>query len=278
MPELPEVETVRSALHARLAGRRLVAVDLRRPDLRIPFPPRFAERLSGRRLERLGRRGKYLLWRFDGGLVLLAHLGMSGRLVLRSGPLGAPAAHEHAVLSFEDGAVVALRDPRRFGLMTLAEEGVLAAHPLLAGMGPEPLEDGFDAAYAAAAFRGRSASVKAALLDQRVVAGLGNIYVCESLHRAGIHPARPAGSLRPARTSRLVAAVRSVLRDAIAAGGSSLRDYTQASGELGLFQHQWAVYGREGRPCGACRAGERCQVRRRSDGGRSTFWCPRRQH
>lgn len=280
MPELPEVETIRSALHARLAGRRLASVDLRRRDLRIPFPPRFAARLAGRRLERLDRRGKYLLWRFEGGLVMLAHLGMSGRLLLRGAEDGAapePAPHEHAVLRFEDGASVALRDPRRFGLMTLAEEAELPAHPMLAEMGPEPLEDGFDAAYVAAAFRGRAVSVKAALLDQRLVAGLGNIYACESLYRAGILPTRPAGSLRAPRTVRLVAAVRSVLRDAIEAGGSSLRDYTQASGELGYFQHQWSVYGRAAAPCTDCHPGARCRVRRSTQGGRSTFWCPRRQ-
>lgn len=277
MPELPEVETVRAGLDERLAGRVLEAVEQRRRDLRIPFPPRFAARLRGRRLDRVGRRGKYLLWHFAGGPVLIAHLGMSGRWVLRGAATGPPPPHEHVVLTFAGGAVACYRDARRFGLMTLAAEADLAAHPLLADMGPEPLTPAFDGTVLARAFRGRRAPVKSLLLDQRVVAGLGNIYACEALFRAGIAPDRAAGRLRARRTDRLAGAVREVLADAIAAGGSSLRDYVQTSGELGYFQAQWRVYGREGQPCGRCRAGARCRVRRAVQGGRATFWCPRWQ-
>lgn len=282
MPELPEVETIRAGLQARLAGRVLSRVDQRRKNLRIPFPPRFADRLEGLRLEGVGRRGKYLLWHFAGGRVLIAHLGMSGRMVIRDGGFPAPDPpdpdpHEHVVLEFAGGVSVAYRDPRRFGLMTLADEANLEAHPLLAQMGPEPLGPGFDGAVLSRAFRGRRAPVKALLLDQRVVAGLGNIYVCEALFRAGVAPHRAAGKLRAPRTRRLAEAVQRTLTDAIDAGGSSLRDYVQASGELGYFQNQWKVYGREGQPCGSCRAGARCRVQRMAQSGRSTFWCPRRQ-
>jgi formamidopyrimidine-DNA glycosylase len=278
MPELPEVETVRAGLEARLKGRVLATVDQRRPDLRIPFPDGFKARLEGRLLAKVGRRGKYLLWRFSGSTVLISHLGMSGRLVVRNGDARSePEPHEHVVLGFRGGLSVAFRDPRRFGLMTLAGEHELGKHPLLAGLGPEPLEDGFDGPTLAAALHGRRTSIKAALLNQRIVAGLGNIYACEALFRAKIAPDRTAGSIRGSGAGRLAAAIRLVLADAIQAGGSSLRDYVQASGELGTFQHQWAVYGKVGEPCGACRPGGRCRVMRMVQGGRSTFWCPRRQ-
>ena len=282
MPELPEVETVRAGLQARISGRVLSRVDLRRKDLRIPFPPRFRERLEGQRLESVGRRGKYLVLRFDGGPALIAHLGMSGRMIVREGgdpPPNSPGSdpHEHVLLQFTGGVSVAYRDPRRFGLMTLAEEDELMSHPLLATMGPEPLGVGFNGTVLLRAFRGRRASVKALLMDQRVVAGLGNIYVCEALFRGGIAPAHAAGRLRAPRVERLAGAVQGVLTDAIAAGGSSLRDYVQVSGGLGYFQQQWKVYGREGRPCGSCRARARCRVERIVQSGRSTFWCSRRQ-
>lgn len=278
MPELPEVETVRAGLEARLNGRVLATVDQRRPDLRIPFPDGFKARLEGRLLASVGRRGKYLLWRFSGGTVLISHLGMSGRLVVRNGDARPePEPHEHVVLGFRGGLSVAFRDPRRFGLMTLAGEHELDKHPLLGRLGPEPLEDGFDGPTLAAALHGRRTSIKAALLDQRIVAGLGNIYACEALFRAKIAPDRAAGSVRGAGAGRLATAIRLVLTDAIQAGGSSLRDYVQTSGELGTFQHQWAVYGKVGESCGACRPGGRCRVERMVQGGRSTFWCPRRQ-
>lgn len=277
MPELPEVETVRRGLAAAVLGKRLTTVEQRRKDLRVPFPPGFVQRLSGRRLEELDRRGKYLLWRFDDGTVLLAHLGMSGRMVVRHGAAAA-ANHEHVAFRFEDDTWVTFSDPRRFGLMTLTTAAEATQHPLLAGMGPEPLDAAFDAAYLARAFHGRKAPLKNALMDQRLIAGLGNIYVCEAMFRARLSPSRPAGSLKKPAIAALVAAIKAVLTDAIAAGGSSLRDYRRASGELGLFQHRWAVYGREGQKCPDCKPGWRCTVERSVQGGRSTFACPRLQH
>ena len=275
MPELPEVETVRLGL-ARVVGSVLAGVEQRRRDLRIPMPARVGARLIGRRLEAIDRRGKYLLWRFSGGPVLIVHLGMSGRLVLRDGPRPAER-HEHVVLTFAGGVTVAYHDPRRFGLMALTTAAAAPAHPLLAAMGPEPLSDEFDGPRLAAALKGRKAPLKSALLDQRMVAGLGNIYVCEALYRARLSPQRAAGTLRPAAAARLAQAVKSVLSDAIAAGGSSLRNYVQASGELGYFQHRWAVYGREGERCPGCSPNARCRVRRVTQGARSTFFCPRIQ-
>jgi formamidopyrimidine-DNA glycosylase len=276
VPELPEVETVRRGLAAAVLGKRLTVVEQRRKDLRVPFPAGFVQRLSGRRLEDIARRGKYLLWRFDDGTVLLAHLGMSGRMTVRHGAAPA-AAHEHVAFRFADDTWVTFCDPRRFGLMALTTATDAAQHPLLAGMGAEPLDDAFDAAYLAAVFKGRKAPLKNALMDQRLIAGLGNIYVCEAMFRAGLSPFRAAGSLTKAGIAALVVAIKTVLTDAIAAGGSSLRDYRRASGELGLFQHRWAVYGREGEKCPRCRPGWRCRVERSVQGGRSTFYCPRLQ-
>lgn len=276
MPELPEVETVRTGLAAAVQGKRLVDVQQRRKDLRVPFPQGFVERLRGRRLVEVARRGKYLLWHFDDGTVLLAHLGMSGRMMVRQGA-APPASHEHVAFRFDDDTWVLFSDPRRFGLMTLTTTAEAAQHPLLAAMGPEPLEDSFDTEYLARVFRDRKAPLKNALMDQRLIAGLGNIYVCEAMFRAGLSPFRAAGSLRKPAVARLVAAIKAVLHDAIAAGGSSLRDYRRASGELGLFQHRWGVYGREGQKCPGCRPGWRCTVEREVQGGRSTFYCPRLQ-
>ena len=277
MPELPEVETIRAGLQARIAGRILEGIALRRTDLRIPVPRGFVRTLRGRRAGNVDRRGKYLLWHFDGAVVLIAHLGMSGRLVVRDGPPPPPEPHEHAVFSFAGGATVAFRDPRRFGLLTLTTEDDLHRHPLLRALGPEPLGDGFDGPALAAALQGRRAPLKASLLDQRLVAGLGNIYVCEALFRAGLDPARESGTVRGTRAGRLAESVRGVLTEAIAAGGSSLRDYVGASGELGYFQHRFAVYGHEGDPCPACRPRARCRVQRTVQSGRSTFFCPRHQ-
>ncbi len=277
VPELPEVETVRAGLAAKLLGRRLAHVELRRKDLRVPFPSGFAKRLEGRRLIDAGRRGKYLLLTFDDETVLLAHLGMSGRMVLHQGPPEKPKLHEHVAFRFDDDVSVAFSDPRRFGLMLLTTVAEAPQHPLLAAMGPEPLGPDFHAAYLAEEFSGKRAPLKNALMDQRVVAGLGNIYVCEALYRAGLSPDRAAESVRPRAIAGLVAAVRAVLTDAIAAGGSSLRDYVQASGELGYFQDRWSVYGREGERCPGCKPGARCRVQRVTQGGRSTFFCPRRQ-
>jgi formamidopyrimidine-DNA glycosylase len=274
MPELPEVETVRRGLALRMTGRRIVQAEFRRPDLRRPFPPELAERLRGSQIGALGRRGKYLLIELDGDGLLLLHLGMSGRITASAA--GSPAAlHDHVVLSLDDGTVVTFNDPRRFGLMDYLRRSEAPRHPLLAGLGPEPLGPDFNASYLAGKLAGKMAPIKSALLDQRVVAGLGNIYVCEALYRARLSPRRLAGTIGRGRAERLVAAIRAVLDEAIEAGGSSLRDYVQANGELGYFQHRWAVYGREGEPCPGCDCSE--GVRRIVQSGRSTFFCAKRQ-
>ncbi len=246
---------------------------MRRPDLRRPFPPALAERLDGARIGALGRRGKYILIELDADGLLLLHLGMSGRVT--AGPAAPAARHDHVVLTLDDGTVIRFNDARRFGTLDYLRRDEADRHPLLAGLGPEPLEPGFDGAYLAARLAGRLTPIKAALLDQRTVAGLGNIYVCEALYRAGLSPRRLAGSIGRVRAERLAAAIRSVLTEAIAAGGSSLRDYVQADGELGYFQHHWAVYGREGEPCPGCDCAE--GVRRIAQSGRSSFYCARRQ-
>lgn len=276
MPELPEVETVVRGLALRLAGRRLVRLELRRPDLRLPLPPGLAGLIEGRRIERIGRRAKYILVHVAGGGVLIAHLGMSGRLVL-SGQGGAPplGPHDHVVFTFDDGTVLRFNDARRFGLLDHTTEERLSEHPLLAHLGPEPLGNAFNGPTLAAALAEKRTPLKAALLDQRVVAGLGNIYVSESLFWAGLSPRRMAATVAGGRAERLAAAIRAVLERAIAAGGSSIRDYVQASGELGYFQHQWAVYGKEGLSCPACRCAG--GIRRIVQGGRATFYCAKRQ-
>lgn len=277
MPELPEVETVCRGLAAAVAGRRIVRVEARRPDLRWPLPARFGARLAGHRIDAVGRRGKYILIRLDRGLVWMVHLGMSGRFLVipPDGERGPDAAHDHVVARLDDGTSLRFNDARRFGMMDLVAESALARHRLIAGLGPEPLGNGFDAAVLGAALEGRHTTIKAALMDQRVVAGLGNIYVCEILYHAGISPRRGARNVSGRRLERLVRAIREVLRQAIAAGGSSLRDYVQASGELGYFQHRFAVYDREGEPCPACDCGH--AIRRIVQSGRSTFYCAKRQ-
>jgi formamidopyrimidine-DNA glycosylase len=274
MPELPEVETVRRGLALCMTGRRIVRAELRRPDLRRPFPPMLADRLQGARIGALGRRGKYLLIELDDSGLLLLHLGMSGRITAGAAEL-APAPHDHVVLTLDDGTIVRFNDPRRFGLLDYLDRGSAATHPLLAGLGPEPLEPGFDGAYLGRALAGRMTPIKSALLDQRIVAGLGNIYACEALYRARLSPRRLAATVAGGRAARLAAAIRDVLGEAIEAGGSSLRDYVQTNGELGYFQHRWAVYGREGEPCPGCDCAE--GVRRISQAGRSTFFCAKRQ-
>jgi formamidopyrimidine-DNA glycosylase len=274
MPELPEVETIRRGLALKMTGRKIVRAELRRPDLRRPFPPMLDRRLTGARIGALGRRGKYLLIELDDDGTLLLHLGMSGRITASSESVE-NQRHDHVVLTLDDGTVVRLNDARRFGLLDYLRRGEEAIHPLLAGMGPEPLEPGFDGRYLARTLAGKLTPIKAALLDQRIVAGLGNIYVCEALYRAGISPRRLAGTVAGARAVKLATAIRAVLNEAIEAGGSSLRDYVQADGELGYFQHRWAVYGREGEPCPACDCAE--GVRRIVQSGRSTFFCAQRQ-
>lgn len=265
-------------LCARLEGRRIVRAETHRAGLRRPFPPGLAERLTGAVVSGFRRRAKYMLMRLDGGTSVLLHLGMSGRMLLTP-EAGAPSArHEHLTLVTDENWRVAFIDPRRFGLVDLVASDAEDAHPLLAGLGPEPLEPGFTVKVLAAGLAGRRSPVKAALLDQTVVAGLGNIYVCEALFRARIDPRRLAGELGRAELRRLVAEIRAVLTEAIAAGGSSLRDYVKPSGELGYFQHGWKVYGREGERCERCPGPPQCEgIARISQGGRSTFLCRRTQ-
>ncbi len=278
MPELPEVETVRRGLAPVMEGQVIAQADVNRPDLRWPFPPDMAARLSGQRVERLRRRSKYILCDLGSGETLLIHLGMSGRMLISGDPLGrfvhdhpAPEKHDHVVLHMASGARVTFNDPRRFGAMDLMPTDDAEAHPLLAAIGPEPLGNDFHEQHLVTALHGRAMPIKSALLDQRIVAGLGNIYVCESLFRAGIHPARKAGRISAARIASLVPIIRQVLRDAIEAGGSSLRDFRQADGELGYFQHAFDVYGREGAPCRTPGCGG--TVRRIVQSGRSSFYC-----
>jgi formamidopyrimidine-DNA glycosylase len=321
MPELPEVETVRQGLEPVMRGRRFVHVTQRRKDLRFPLPERFAERLTGRKVERLDRRAKYILIHLDGAEVLAVHLGMTGRFSVKlprtssprkrgegrqlaPAPATAPhpnplptegwgegtqlgdytyehghdAKHDHLVFEMSGGARVTFNDARRFGYMTLIPEKDLASDAFFRGLGVEPLGADLDPAYLARRALGKKTDLKAFLMDQRIVAGLGNIYVCEALFRADLSPFKPAARLatrtgRPTpAAARLVPAVKAVLQDAIRAGGSTLRDYKRADGSVGAFQNEFQVYGREGEPC--ARRGCRGIVRRKTQGGRSTFYCP----
>lgn len=290
MPELPEVETVVRGLQPVLEGRRIAAVEQRRKGLRFPFPADFAARLTGKRVLGLTRRAKYILGSIEGGDCLLIHLGMTGRFTVLAKSAAARnpgefhfaeaagkngnGPHDHVVFSLEDGTRVVYTDPRRFGMMDLFAESQAASHKLLKDIGVEPLGNGLNAALLARAFRGKQAPLKAALLDQRIIAGLGNIYVCEALHRAGLSPTRQAATL--ARGSRidprletLVRQIRDVLTEAIAAGGSTLQDFAHTDGSQGAFQQRFAVYGREGEPCGSCGS----PIRRLVQSGRSSFYC-----
>ncbi|MBM3568542.1 MAG: bifunctional DNA-formamidopyrimidine glycosylase/DNA-(apurinic or apyrimidinic site) lyase [Alphaproteobacteria bacterium] len=275
MPELPEVETVCRGLRPLLVGRRIAACELGRHGLRIPFPKGLARDLAGCRIEAVERRAKYILMRLDSGRTLIAHLGMSGRMTVAAPPLPARGKHDHFRLVLDDGRGVTLNDPRRFGLVALAASAELNRHALFRHLGPDPLTPEFTPRLLAARLAGRRTAVKLALLDQRIVVGVGNIYASEALFRAGISPKRAAGRCLGDRAAALAAAIRQVLRDAIAAGGSSLRDYVQADGELGYFQHRFAVYDRAGQPCPGCDCGG--AVKRLVQGGRSTFYCPARQ-
>lgn len=286
MPELPEVETVRRGLAPAMEGQIITRADIRRDGLRWPFPTNMGARLTGRRVLQLRRRSKYILADLDSAETLIIHLGMSGRMTVSG--LHAPHVpgrfhhdhpalekHDHVVLDMDSGARATFNDPRRFGAMDLCATATADAHPLLASLGPEPLGNSFDAAYLAARLHGRKMPIKAALLDQRIVAGLGNIYVCEALFRAGISPTRAAGRISHPRIDALTDAIRATLIEAIDAGGSSLRDYRQADGALGYFQHSFKVYGRERAACTA----EGCTgtIRRIVQSGRSTFYCPKCQ-
>jgi formamidopyrimidine-DNA glycosylase len=278
MPELPEVETVMRGLRARLQGRRIVRATVHRPDMRWPFPADLVKRLTGVRVENFRRRAKYILMRLGSGESLLIHLGMSGHLVLDQAAPNRPTLHEHFVLETDDGWRLGFVDPRRFGSVDLVPTAAEDSHRLLAELGPEPLADDFTPERLAGLLDGRRTPIKAALLDQRTVAGLGNIYVCEALFRSRISPQRSAHTIAGARSLRLVPAIKETLVEAIAAGGSSLRDYVQPDGELGYFQHAWKVYGREGEPCERCPGKPVCRgIRRTVQSGRSSFYCPRTQ-
>jgi formamidopyrimidine-DNA glycosylase len=282
MPELPEVETVRRGLEPVLVGARLTRVRQNRPDLRFPFPDRFVERLEGAVVQRIDRRAKYLLAALDTGETWVTHLGMTGRFTLDGAQLGefeeaAPVAGKHEHLSLcavhdEVSTRVGFADARRFGFMGLIATDHVAAHPWFAHLGPEPLGNGFSGLHLAEAFAGKTQSIKVSLLDQRIVAGLGNIYICEALYRARISPLTPAGRLSRPRLERLAGVVRDVLTEAVAAGGSTLKDFANADGGRGYFQHRFDVYGREGKPClgGGCTG----VVKRLVQAGRSTFYCP----
>ena len=295
MPELPEVETVRRGLQPVMEGARIVSVETRRPDLRFPFPPDFSKRLSGKKIVSLGRRAKYLTAEIEGGPLLICHLGMSGSFRIEAeGAASTPgdfyhqrskaASHDHVVFHLASPrgkkSKVVFNDPRRFGFMLFADAN--NEHPMLAALGVEPTGNALDGKLLTDLLRGRKAPLKAALLDQTLIAGLGNIYVSEALWRAGLSPRRAAGTIAPAngkagaRAEKLATAIRSVIADAIDAGGSSLRDYVHADGSLGYFQHSFSVYDREGEPCrkGGCTG----TISRIVQSGRSTFYCPVCQH
>jgi formamidopyrimidine-DNA glycosylase len=291
MPELPEVETVRRGLMPVMRGARIDKVELRRADIRFPFPEAFAKRLTGRRIVEVSRRAKYLLFQLDSGETLIVHLGMSGSFRMEKTTVSTPGKfhherskdpkHDHVVLVLDNGWLITYNDPRRFGFMDLAPTEALAKHPRLRGLGAEPLAPEFDAHCLAKLFAGSRTSLKAGLLDQKRIAGLGNIYVSEALFRAGLSPSREASILADARGAptraavAVVEAIRNVLEEAVEAGGSTLRDHRQANGELGYFQHVFKVYDREGLPC----VRERCRgiVARITQSGRSTFYCSKCQ-
>ena len=280
MPELPEVETVARGLAMRLEGRVLTRVEQRRANLRMPFPERLVERLTGRRVISIRRRAKYILITLDDDGVVIAHLGMSGRMVIGTLPeVSPPGPHDHFIMETDDGAQVRFNDARRFGLLVMSHAAEIERHPLLAGIGPEPLGNAFSAPILSERLAGRMTPIKAALLDQAVVAGLGNIYVSEALFWAGINPKRNAATVAGKPTEKLVPAIRQVLTEAIAAGGSTLRDYVQSSGELGYFQKQFAVYGRAGEACPGCTCdlAKTGGIQRIVQAGRSSFYCEKRQ-
>ena len=278
MPELPEVETVKAGIAPVMTGQVIALAEVNRPDLRWPFPENMADRLTGRRVLGLRRRSKYILVDLDSAETLLIHLGMSGRMLVSGAAQGAfyhphpaPAKHDHVVLHMDGGARIPFNDARRFGAMDLMPTATQEDHWLIRDLGPEPLGNGFDETYLVARLKGRNTPIKSALLDQRIVAGLGNIYVCEVLFRAGIDPRRKAGQIAARRVASLVPLIRDVLHEAIAAGGSSLRDYRQSDGELGYFQHGFQVYDREGAPCVTPDCGH--PISRIVQSGRSSFFC-----
>jgi formamidopyrimidine-DNA glycosylase len=278
MPELPEVETVMRGLMAAMKGRSIKTVTLHRAGLRHPFPKTLSA-IKDLKILHLTRRAKYMLLALSNGQSMILHLGMSGRMTILNGDPRAKETHDHMTLLLDDGTRIVFNDPRRFGIVDLAETSNILSHRFFAHLGPEPFDDAFSAAYLAEKCAGKKTSIKIALMDQRIVVGIGNIYAAEALFESGIDPQCAAGDVSKSQLKKLVAAVRGVLQKAIAAGGSSLRDYVQASGDLGYFQHQWAVYGREGAACKGCTCDiqKTGGVRRITQGGRSTFYCPRKQ-
>lgn len=275
MPELPEVETVRRGLQPALEGRVIGKATAFRPDLRFPLPANFAENITGKRVISVDRRAKYLLIRLEGGLVMLSHLGMSGRYRIYNDTPPALERHDHLELVTDKGVVIRYNDPRRFGILDLFAEDQVATHKLLASLGPEPLSNVFDGKTLSENLGEKRSAIKVAILDQRVVSGVGNIYASEALYRAGISPRRTARTVKGGRAEKLATAIRDVLNDAIAAGGSSLRDHRQTSGELGYFQHSFKVYGRGGEICSNEGCGQ--TIRHFVQGGRSTFYCAKCQ-
>ena len=288
MPELPEVETVMRGLEPVMMGQKIRYADIRRPDLRWPFPENMSQRLTGTTITGLHRRSKYILCDLDSGETLLIHLGMSGRMTISHAEkesedlLGnfqykpsTPAKHDHVILDMIDGARISFNDARRFGAMDLIETQKLFDHKLIKSLGPEPLGNKFNTLYLHSELKGKSASIKAALLDQRIVSGLGNIYVCESLWRAGINPKRLSGKISRKKIDVLIPIIRDVLQEAISAGGSSLKDHRQTNGDLGYFQHSFAVYGREGKKCNSPDCSE--LIKRIVQSGRSSFYCAKCQ-
>lgn len=273
MPELPEVETVRQGLRPVLEGRTLTHVRANRPDLRFPLPKGMAETMTGRRVISVDRRAKFLLVRLEGGLVFILHLGMSGRVLIFREPPPPEEKHDHIVMQTDEGVTIRYNDARRFGSADLVGDNALHQHSMLASLGPEPLGGEFSPPVFEAALRGKNTPIKAALLDQRVVAGIGNIYACEALFRSGISPKRLSKTIKGSRAERLTNAIKQVLREAIEAGGSTLRDHRVPNGELGYFQHTFRVYDREGEPCVQCHQDAGRLVKRIVQSGRSTFYC-----
>ena len=280
MPELPEVETVRRGLAPVMEGRTILRVEQNRPDLRFPFPSRFIERLTGARISRLGRQAKFLTVSLSTDEILVMHLGMSGRFTINGGPAasfahetGGNPKHDHAVFHIEGGVTVTYNDPRRFGFMELWPAASFDEYPRLKKLGPEPLSNGFNAAYLDKALAGKQTPIKTALLDQAIIAGLGNIYVCEALYRSAISPKRKAATIPGKRAIRLAPAINAVIAEAIDAGGSSISDFTNTEGALGYFQHHFDVYDRETYPCKKCST----PIKRLVQSGRSSFYCSRCQ-
>ena len=282
MPELPEVETVRRGLMPAILGQIIFRAEVNRPDLRWPFPKNMAKRLTGARVTALRRRSKYILMDLDRGETLIIHLGMSGRMLISGLKLGnfftehpATEKHDHVVFQMENGARVTFNDARRFGAMDLATTAEVESHKFLTSLGPEPLGNSFNESYLKGALTGKNSPIKTALLDQRIIAGLGNIYVCEVLYRSKILPTQKAATLSKLAIGKIVPTIREVLEEAISAGGSSLKDFRQTGGELGYFQHSFQVYGREGETCKekACKG----TIKRITQSGRSSFFCPQCQ-